>query len=83
MYIYRDNKVRKIKDGITLTELRLSGYFDKHPSAVVCNKPPSTATLDHMAESGSATAIDGCRGIEPDGTCPHGLPSWLLALGYI
>ena len=26
---------------------------------------------------------DGCEPIEPDGTCEHGYPSWLLQLGII
>lgn len=27
-------------------------------------------------------ALDGCC-VEPDGRCPHGAPSWLLALGVV
>ena len=82
MYIYRNNQVRKIKDGITLDELKANGYFDKHPSAVVCNKPPTMQTLNKYAYNGIAKAIDGCK-VDPDGHCQHGKPSWLLALGYI
>ena len=32
---------------------------------------------DEMTE-----ATDGCS-VEPDGTCPHGHPSWLLRIGLI
>lgn len=28
-------------------------------------------------------ATDGCGGIEPDGTCQHGYPSWLIEKGLI
>jgi hypothetical protein len=83
MYIYRNNRVKKIVDGMSISQLRESGYFTRHPDAIVCNKPPSTAQLERMAESGTARAIDGCTGIEPDGHCQHGKPSWLLALNYI
>jgi hypothetical protein len=34
-----------------------------------------------MSEGG-CEALDGCW-VEPDGTCEHGEPSWLLRLGYI
>ena len=40
-------------------------------------------TDEEWERKGSHKAIDGCRGIEPDGHCEHGHPSWLLALGYI
>ena len=43
---------------------------------------PSLRTLERWAMNGVARATDGCR-VEPDGTCQHGAPSWLLELGYI
>ena len=33
-------------------------------------------------DGGGCEATDGCW-VEPDGTCPHGHPSWLLKLGLI
>ena len=45
-------------------------------------KEPSIATLERWSFNGIAKATDGCK-VEPDGTCPHGKPSWLLYLGYI
>lgn len=43
---------------------------------------PSKSTLEHMYYEGGLTrATDGCL-VAPDGTCPHGYPSWLLHLGY-
>jgi hypothetical protein len=35
-----------------------------------------------VEEDGGCEATDGCW-VEPDGTCDHGQPSWLLALGLI
>ena len=35
-----------------------------------------------VEEDGGCEATDGCF-VEPDGTCDHGQPSWLLALGLI
>lgn len=43
---------------------------------------PSMKALEHMAFDGVARATDGCQ-VEPDGTCPHGYPSWLMQLGYL
>jgi len=45
-------------------------------------KTPSMKSLEKMLENGIAKAIDGCK-VEPDGTCHHGKPSWMLVLGYI
>ena len=50
-----------------------------------------TGTEPEMAEYMEATmygdelseAIDGCEGIEPDGTCEHGAPSWERYWGVI
>ncbi len=45
-------------------------------------KQPSIATLMRWDEEGYCKATDGCR-VEPDGTCQHGKPSWLLVMGMI
>lgn len=42
-------------------------------------------TLDQIMEwsnDGECETTDGCI-VEPDGTCEHGHPSWMLYLGYI
>ena len=44
---------------------------------------PSLEELQRQVEEdGGCEATDGCF-VEPDGTCDHGQPSWLLALGLI
>ena len=43
---------------------------------------PSMATMERWIDEGVAKALDGCS-VEPDGTCEHGSPSWLLAMGLI
>lgn len=45
-------------------------------------KPPSIKTMERWISDGVARATDGCR-VEPDGTCQHGCPSWLIRLGYM
>jgi hypothetical protein len=45
-------------------------------------KAPTIQTLNKWVSEGIAKALDGCK-TEPDGTCQHGFPSWLRALGYI
>lgn len=77
-YVYRSGQVRKLKEGINIKD-----YLTKHPDAIPVGKPPSVATLEKWEnERGGCKALDGCW-VEPDGRCPHGLPSWMLALGYI
>lgn len=44
---------------------------------------PSDAELEEMVMDGVATTTDGCDGLEPDGWCEHGHPSWLIALGLM
>ncbi len=78
IHTYRAGRIRTLKDGVNITD-----YLLKHPDAIVTTKPPCMATLEEWERKGSHKAIDGCRGIEPDGHCEHGHPSWLLALGYI
>ena len=44
---------------------------------------PTEAELEEMLlGSSSATATDGCQ-VEPDGSCPHGFPSWPVYFGLI
>jgi hypothetical protein len=44
---------------------------------------PSLEELQRQVEEdGGCAATDGCS-VEPDGTCDHGQPSWLLVLGLI
>ena len=57
------------------------GYKEKYPSAirVAC---PSARTVRKYCVDLVVKAVDGCK-VEPDGTCEHGYPSWLLALRLI
>ena len=80
--IYRNGKLYTAKEGLSLADLKAGGYFERHPGAIVCKPRPSLTTLNKWSYDGIARAVDGCR-VEPDGTCEHGAPSWLLALGYI
>lgn len=38
---------------------------------------PAFEEIEAMANEGVTTAVDGCEGIEPDGHCFHGSPSWV------
>jgi len=85
MNILRDGKVRKIKAGVTEADLRAKGYFEKHPGAKVLDFEPEYPDMEQLSEWVSDSvceAVDGCT-VEPDGTCEHGFPSWLLQLGMI
>ena len=53
------------------------------PKEVNPMRRPSLEELQRqLEEDGGCEATDGCW-VEPDGTCDHGQPSWLLALGLI
>ena len=43
---------------------------------------PHYETIGRMAMAAVVDALDGCS-VEPDGRCPHGYPSWLVALGIV
>ena len=54
------------------------------PAAELELKPPDVETLIAWeAEGGCEAACPHHCWVEPDGTCPHGNPSWLLRLGLI
>ena len=46
------------------------------------SRPSREELLRQSEEDGGCEATDGCW-VEPDGSCEHGKPSWLLALGLI
>jgi len=43
---------------------------------------PEIEQLEEWMDDSGCEATDGCW-TEPDGTCQHGHPSWLLVLGMI
>jgi len=75
--VYTEERgVVRLKEGVTLDQ-----YKVKHPDAIkVC--VPCLKTLERWSSDCGCKSLDGCW-VEPDGTCEHGRPSWLLALGYI
>lgn len=45
---------------------------------------PDDDVLEEMVmDFGDVETTDGCCGVEPDGYCEHGYPSWLIELGLI
>jgi hypothetical protein len=78
-YVYKQEKgVLVLKPGVKIEE-----YLEKNPTAIRISEPPSQEELKEMMDDGVCECVDGCGGIEPDGYCVHGYPSWLIALGYI
>ena len=79
-YAYRKGQLRTLKTGIDL-----DAYQRDHPDAYILRagtKLPCDAKLERWISDCVCPALDGCR-VETDGICQHGLPSWLMALGYI
>ena len=75
---------------VRFNELEDTGYvlFKSEPESRPCPdrcpeaSTPSDEQLCEWMMDGVCEAVDGCR-VEPDGTCEHGSPSWLLQLGMI
>jgi hypothetical protein len=65
-----------------IAELYLDKRITELQEAEAENPQPSIETLMEWEYNGYMLATDGCR-VEPDGTCPHGKPSWLIRLGLI
>jgi len=76
VYSQKHGKVITLKKGITMERCK-----EVIPDAIQVKKP-SVSTLERWSNDCGCEAIDGCW-VEPDGTCEHGYPSWLSALGYI
>ena len=74
---YRAGRIRVLKDGVDYRE-----YEKNHPDATRVECIPSDSQLMDWSNDGGCEAIDGCW-VEADGTCEHGAPSWLLAMGMI
>lgn len=68
--------LRTLKEGADF-----NGYKEKYTSAVKCTVP-SMKTLTKQMFDGICKTPDGCN-VEPDGTCQHGYPSWLIILGIM
>ncbi len=73
----KERGIRTLKEGVTLEK-----YRERFPGAIQVGKIPSTTTLEKWSNDCGCKALDGCW-VEPDGTCEHGSPSWLLALNLI
>lgn len=72
-------RASRIKPGISLGALQAK-YPDKRIELL--EDWPSQEQLEEWVVDSVCEATDGCT-IEPDGTCSHGYPSWLLALGLM
>jgi hypothetical protein len=86
----RDHRTSTYRVATVPSELRADRAREKAPSDTAQRatehklKPPDVETLMAWeAEGGCEAACPHHCWVEPDGTCPHGNPSWLLKLGLI
>ena len=77
--IINNSKVGKLKPGVTLASFRAK--YPNHQIDRVTHFP-TTKQLENMVFDGTCFTPDGCI-VEPDGSCEHGLKSWLLIYGLI
>jgi len=67
-YDFWQNLEHKVNDGIEV----IRG----------ATEPAIDTIMRWEMDYGHCKSLDGCR-VDPDGTCPHGYPSWLLVKGLI
>lgn len=71
----------RVKEGI-LVEAFIQRRLDNGWIPYRMGMVPSWRRIEKMCEDGIAKATDGCQ-VEPDGTCQHGFPSWVIVAGVI
>ena len=85
MYRYPVGKPQEGKIVTLLSHVNPNDYI-KHVNdkglIAIHVKVPSISTLEKWDSKGICKTPDGCT-TEPDGTCPHGFPSWLIIMGMI
>ncbi len=74
---YRAGRIRVLKPGINPMD-----YERNHPDAIKLGRVPCQKTLERWMNDGGCESLDGCW-TEPDSSCEHGQPSWLMAMGMI
>ena len=86
MRIIIDNKhIGRLRSGVNFAD-----FCKKHPNSSIhkitydinINDPKQMDKLQNMVFDGTCFTPDGCI-VEPDGSCEHGLKSWLLIYGLI
>jgi len=75
-FILLDGKVRKVKDGVSIEQIK-----ERYPGAKKV-KVPSVPTLKKWSDKGGCKTPCGCW-VEADGECQHGNKSWMIILGLI
>ena len=74
----KERGLRNLKPGASFED-----YKAKCPSAVkIKGKPPTIKQLEKWSNAGACPTPCGCR-VEPDGSCEHGLDSWLIICGVM
>lgn len=71
---------KRMKPGVTIDYLRTK-YPGKRFEEIT--EPwPTDEQFEAWVLDSVCGATDGCE-VEPDGECPHGHPSWLIAIGVM
>jgi hypothetical protein len=76
--IYGDD----VTSGLSLEERLAGARSTRLAWPAPTTDEPDLETLEEWSADGGCEATDGCW-VEPDGTCEHLHPSWLLQLGMI
>lgn len=66
----------------TLVTVAPNVYRSAAGNLYTSKKVPGIRTLEKYSDDAVAKTPCGCR-VEPDGTCGHGVPSWMLIAGVI
>ena len=85
VYKFKDNKqagiIKQLKPEVNFDEYKMK--CASKGINVIKTKKLSLATMEKCVDNGSMCAVDGCTGIECDGICTHGFPTYLSVMGMI
>ena len=81
MYLSTDREIERWNTARTAMSATATPALSDWPTPTVA-QPSLEELVEWNDDDGGCEATDGCW-VEPDGTCRHGHPSWLLVLGMI
>ena len=78
---YQGRRVN-LKADVELTAIAPKVYRSPKGTLYTTSALPGIRTLERYSDNGVCPTPCGCR-VEPDGVCPHGVPSWMIVAGVI
>lgn len=80
-YLVNNRRIVRLKDGVNETDY-IKKIEERGGTVEKIKAPPTIKTLEKWQNDGICKTPCGCT-VEPDGTCHHGKPSWLMLVGVV